>query len=97
MTTHELKCWPEYFQATLDGIKTFELRSDDRDFQVGDALYLREWIPADPNAGNGGKGEYSGRNLTLDVLYVLRGYRQWLGLNSGYVAMSTGKPYGVKS
>ena len=44
---HELKTWPEFFQPTLNGIKRFELRRDDRPdgFQVGDELLLKEWDP----------------------------------------------------
>jgi hypothetical protein len=45
--THELKCWPEFFQAILSGSKTFEARRDDRNFKVGDNLVLKEWTPAD--------------------------------------------------
>ena len=33
---HSLKCWPDYFQPILDGIKTFDLRFNDRKFNVGD-------------------------------------------------------------
>ena len=35
-TTHDLKTWPEFFDAILDGRKTFEVRDTrDRDFAVG--------------------------------------------------------------
>lgn len=40
---HELKCWPSSFERISDGTKTFEVRRDDRGFQMGDVLRLREW------------------------------------------------------
>ncbi|WP_339197818.1 DUF3850 domain-containing protein [Paenibacillus sp. FSL P4-0176] len=42
---HELKVLPEYFKALWDGIKTFEVRLNDRDYQVGDMLFLLEIDP----------------------------------------------------
>ena len=45
--THDLKTVQPYFDAVVDGSKTFELRQDDREsgFRVGDTLRLREWEP----------------------------------------------------
>lgn len=43
MKTIELKTWPEYWDAIYRGEKTFELRFNDRDYQVGDILHLRRW------------------------------------------------------
>lgn len=40
---HELKIYPKYFQETIEGNKPFEIRKNDRHFQVGDVLLLKEW------------------------------------------------------
>lgn len=61
--THELKTWPEYFQAVSDGTKTFEHRVNDRGFKVGDTLYLREWNPA--------TSAYTGRETLRLVTYIM--------------------------
>jgi hypothetical protein len=42
---HELKCWPVFFSQLNDNSKNFEVRRNDRDYQVGDTLLLREYIP----------------------------------------------------
>ncbi|KKM70774.1 hypothetical protein LCGC14_1437410 [marine sediment metagenome] len=54
---HELKSWPEYFNKILDGTKPFEYRINDRGFNDGDILILKEWIPLD--------NEYTGRRIRL--------------------------------
>ena len=59
--THELKCWPEYFEQILTGYKTFEVRKNDRDYKVGDELFLREWDYL--------KMEYTGRELKMLITY----------------------------
>jgi uncharacterized protein DUF3850 len=41
---HELKCWPEFFDALWNGRKTFEVRRNDRNYRVGDTLSLHEWV-----------------------------------------------------
>lgn len=40
---HELKIAPAYFEAVISGRKTFEIRKDDRGYQAGDTVTLREW------------------------------------------------------
>lgn len=42
---HELKIWPQYFCRVKDGSKTFEVRRNDRGFQPGDTVLLREYDP----------------------------------------------------
>lgn len=40
MTKHNLKLNDRYFDAVANGIKTFEIRKDDRGYRVGDTLRL---------------------------------------------------------
>jgi hypothetical protein len=42
---HDVKCWPEPFAALRRDEKPYEIRVNDRDYQVGDVLRLREWLP----------------------------------------------------
>ena len=42
---HDLKIEPAYFQAVLEGRKTFEVRYNDRGFNAGDTVKLIEWNP----------------------------------------------------
>ena len=42
---HELKIWPQYYARVADGSKTFEIRENDRGFQPGDTVILKEWNP----------------------------------------------------
>lgn len=65
--THELKTWPQYFEAIANGVKTFEIRRNDRLFEVGDALRLREWEPA---AGAPLGGSHTGRECTRHITYI---------------------------
>jgi len=96
--THKLKAWPEYFQAVLDGSKPFELRRDDRGYEVGDQLTLEEWDPGKPvlcPAGcplrhvHGGKFPgYTGRQFDTKVTYILLG--GIYGLKEGFVILGLG-------
>lgn len=79
---HVLKAWPEYFVAIWERRKLFELRRDDRDFQVGDVLTLDEFACV-------GLGTYTGRVIKARVDYVLRGDEaEQFGLAPGYCIMS---------
>ena len=42
---HNLKIWPQYYKPVAEGLKTFEIRKNDRGFQAGDEVELREWDP----------------------------------------------------
>lgn len=79
--THEVKCWPPYFDAVVRGSKPFEVRKNDRGYQKGDALVLREWNP-DFNYGSGG---YTGQAHRCIITYVLAG--PGFGIEAGYVVL----------
>lgn len=96
MTTHELKSWPEQFEAISNETKRFELRFNDRGFEVGDILYLREWQPAENGlVARNDAGSYTGRELKCTVEYILDDRiaigRPSYGLKAGWVAMSIRK------
>jgi len=63
MSEHQLKTWPEYFEAVRCGDKTFEVRKNDRDYKAGDTLVLQEF---DPDTKS-----YTGRELRHRVTYLL--------------------------
>lgn len=75
--THYLKILPEYFRAVRCGVKTFELRRNDRNYQPCDTLVLQEWT-----LENG----YTGQELTRYVPYVL--YGPVLGLDPDWCILS---------
>lgn len=64
---HELKIWPQYFCRVLDGSKTFEVRNNDRGFQCGDTVLLREYDPKEIIESH----RYTGRAARFKVGYVL--------------------------
>ncbi len=74
---HMLKCWPEHYAAIERGAKTCELRLNDRPYQVGDTLLLREFEPLNAS--------YTGQQLRVKVTHILNG---GVWLSPGYIAMS---------
>ena len=79
MKVHELKTWPGYYDSVVNGNKRFELRKDDRDFEVGDILHLREYDPE--------LKKYLDSSVLVKVDYILRNCPQ-IGLEKGYCIMS---------
>lgn len=77
MKLHELKTHPEHYGPVTTGEKKVELRIDDRDFETGDVLVLREY---DPEAN-----DYTGNVALRRITHVTRG-DTWL--QPGVVALS---------
>lgn len=65
MKTHILKIWPDEFQAADRGQKPWELRVNDRNYQVGDNLLLREWDPS--------TNQFTGSEIEGRVTFLLQG------------------------
>lgn len=63
---NELKIQRKYFEDIFFRGKRFEVRKNDRNFKVGDIYTLREFE----------KGEYTGRELTIKITYVMELYEQ---------------------
>lgn len=76
--THALKTWPEYFKKVESGEKLFEVRKDDRKFQVGDKLILQEYNPE--------QKQYTGKEWEGHITYLLSGGN--FGIKKGYVVMA---------
>lgn len=78
---HELKVWPAYFHKLEPGQKTFEVRRDDRGFQKGDVLWLREWDPDHFPRPN-----YTRNAIFARIDYILTGGQ--FGIEAGHVVMA---------
>lgn len=75
--THNLKTWVEYFSEVTRGIKTFEVRKNDRDFKRGDILNLHEYDHKSE--------KYTGVSASYKVTYILSGGS--FGIETGTVVM----------
>lgn len=58
---HSLKIAPTYFKEILTGAKRFEVRYNDRNFKVGDILFLEEFD----------KKGYTGKFINAEITYIL--------------------------
>jgi len=84
MQIHELKIWPAFYAAIQSGEKTFEIRKDDRGFQKGDKLVLREWNPKWPTRIIAEPfGAYTGNSIEVIITFVTAWEQK-----PGYVVMA---------
>lgn len=59
---HNLKSLPQYFEPVCTGVKTFEIRNNDRGFNTGDTVTLQEW--------DNRKRSYTGNTVEVEITYV---------------------------
>ncbi len=62
---HCLKTWPDLFKDIVSGIKTFDIRRNDRGFKVGDVLVMQEYSPETM--------EYTKEMASFKVTYIIQG------------------------
>jgi hypothetical protein len=82
---HELKSDPLQFEQVVLGNKKAEVRVNDRDYQKGDTMVLRETAhSAYDMLFNSMPLEYTGRSYEAKILHTAEGY----GLKDGHVCLS---------
>lgn len=81
---HELKTLPKYFEAVIKGEKLFEVRKNDKNYQLGDLLALNEYEAKEKT--------YTGRSCLVYVDYLLNDAKY---CKPGFVIMSI-KPCNVE-
>lgn len=81
---HVLKTDPEVFAAVLAGLKTHEIRLNDRNFAVGDLLELYETVFPGAEMKAGAELLYTGRTAKRTVSHIQTGY----GLADGWCILS---------
>lgn len=85
--THSVKSWPEFYAAVKSGNKPFELRKNDRNYQVGDILELCEYDDR--------KGKHTGEKMRFLITYVTTttgpgAITPFHGLIAGYCILGLG-------
>lgn len=81
---HDLKADAHVFEEVITGRKASEIRFDDRGYQVGHVLRLRETRHTGAEMKAGAPLEYTGREAIRVVSHIQRGY----GLGDGWVCLS---------
>ncbi len=86
---HELKLDTKFFKRVMAGKKRAEIRYNDRNYQVGDFLLLREVTGTDRR--------YTGARTMQLVLDIVTHEEFPAGIQEGYVMISFRAPSGYES
>jgi hypothetical protein len=70
---HELKTDSYVFEQSIQGLKPWEIRRNDRGFRAGDTVTLQETRFTGDEMANGSPLQYSGRELRGVIGFVLNG------------------------
>ena len=74
---HSIKCWPPYFGAIRRKEKNFDVRRDDRGYQKGDTVVLREWDQSSVR--------FTGNDEHRKIKFILTGGQ--FGIEPGFVVL----------
>lgn len=83
---HHLKTDHRMFRAVIEGKKTYEIRFDDRGFEVGDTLILKETLYTGEEMKAGESLIYTGYEHMTKIKHIFRG--PVYGLMDGWVILS---------
>ena len=83
--THELKILPKWFEDVQTNKKNFEIRKNDRNFEVGDYLILKEWH----------RGKFTDRYVIRQIEYIYKGDGTY-GLTEDYCVLGLKVPQAEK-
>ena len=83
MAIHELKTFYPYWDAVNEGRKTFEVRKNDRNFQLGDIFHLRRTTKDGKEINN----YFS--PIKVKIVYLLAG--EEFGIRPGFVVLGIKK------
>lgn len=64
-TTHKVKSWEHLYRPLAAGLKTHDLRLNDRRYEVGDTLHAQEYDALNPHGPR-----YTGRELKATITYI---------------------------
>lgn len=77
---HSIKIYPQYYKDVMLGLKKFEIRKNDRNYQERDILFLNEYDPETK--------KFTGNSVKIRITYVLH---EAPGLMAGYVILQMEK------
>lgn len=86
MTTHRLKVLIKYADAIMNGTKTFEVRKNDRGYEVGDKIVFDVVTNEGYTVGEAARHPLNGEVYRID--YILDDFE---GLAQKYVALAISK------
>ena len=88
MKTHRLKVFIKYADAIMNGTKTFEVRKNDRGYEVGDKIVFSVVSNEGISVGDAVRHPLNGATYRIDYIFD-----DFEGLAQKYVALAISKEY----